>query len=67
MLLLLDLLIMAGKIRFHIRKNPGHREKISKYLNRLADKGVLKKQKKGKTNYFINWRLMELIAGECFA
>ena len=36
------------------------RQTTSKYLDRIVDLGLLKKEKMGKENYYINTRLMNL-------
>lgn len=49
------------KIDFIERELGIHRNTASSYLNQLHKKGLLEKVKIGKTNYFINMRLFEVL------
>ena len=49
------------KIEFIERDLKVSRPTATKYLDQLAAAGILKKQKLGRTNYFINDRLFALL------
>ncbi|MGN0866291.1 MAG: Fic family protein [Oligosphaeraceae bacterium] len=49
------------KIEFMQNTMGVHRITATKYLNRLVDGGVMRKTKVGKTNYYINVPLVELL------
>ncbi len=49
------------KIDLVVKKGIAHRQTASLYLNLLESGGVLKSLKMGRTTYFLNYRLMELI------
>lgn len=49
------------KIEFVVRDLQVSRLTAGVYLNTLAKDGILKKEKLGKSNYYINWKLMELL------
>ena len=36
------------------------RKTAAKYLDKIADTGLLRKVKLGRSNYYINWELMNL-------
>lgn len=44
------------------KKKIAHRQTASTWLNKLSDVGVLRPQKIGRTTYFINHRLMDILA-----
>ena len=44
------------------KKKIAHRQTASGWLKKLSDAGILKPQKIGRTTYYINYRLMELLA-----
>jgi Fic family protein len=44
------------------KRKIAHRQTASAWLNKLSDAGVLKPQKMGRSTYFINFRLMEILA-----
>lgn len=50
------------KIELLEKKRMAHRQTASTWLNKLADAGILKPQKIGRTTYFINYRLTELFS-----
>jgi Fic family protein len=49
------------KIETLVRKGIAHRETASNYLKKLEKDGLLTVLKIGKSNYYINYRLMELL------
>jgi Fic family protein len=49
------------KIDFLERELKIHRNTASAYLNQLVDANLLRKTKIGKTNYYINERLMQIL------
>ena len=49
------------KIEFLIHELKISRVTAAIYLNTLAEGGILVKQKIGKSNYYVNWRLMEVL------
>lgn len=44
------------------KKKIAHRQTASGWLKKLSDAGILKPQKIGRTTYYINYQLMELLA-----
>ena len=44
------------------KKKIAHRQTASSWLNKLSDAGVLRPQKIGRSIYFINYRLMDILA-----
>lgn len=44
------------------KKKIAHRQTASSWLNKLSDAGILRPQKMGRSTYFINYRLMEILA-----
>jgi len=50
------------KIELLGKKEMAHRQTASTWLKKLADAGMLKPQKIGRTTYYVNHRLMELLA-----
>ena len=50
------------KIDLLVKNGIAHRETASIYLKQLEKEGLLKPLKIGKTTYYINHRLMELLA-----
>jgi Fic family protein len=50
------------KIELLEKKTIAHRQTASVRLKKLADANILKPQKIGRTTYYINYRLMELLA-----
>lgn len=50
-----------SKIELVVRDLQVSRLTAANYLNRLADDGVLRKEKLGKSNYYINEKLFELL------
>jgi len=51
------------KIELLEKKGLAHRQTASGWLKKLSDAGMLRPQKIGRTTYFINYRLMELLTG----
>ena len=49
------------KIEFLMQELTISRVTAAIYLNTLAEGGMLVKQKIGKSNYYVNWRLMEVL------
>ena len=49
------------KIEFLMQELTISRVTAANYLNSLAEGGILEKQKIGKSNYYVNWRLMEVL------
>ena len=56
------LCIFATKIEFVERDMMVQRKTASKYLDMIVDTGLLQKMKMGTSNYYVNIRLMELLA-----
>ncbi len=52
------------KVEFLQRHLNVHYLTASKYLNRLAERGIVQKHKMGKSNFYINAKLFALLAGE---
>ncbi len=50
------------KIELLEKKEIAHRQTASTWLKKLAAVGILKPQKIGRTTYFINYKLMELLS-----
>jgi Fic family protein len=50
------------KIEILEKKKLAHRQTASTWLNKLANAAVLQPQKMGRTTYFVNYRLMEILA-----
>lgn len=50
------------KIDTLVRNQLAHRQTASTWLKKLESKAVLQAKKIGKTNYYINWRLMEVLS-----
>jgi Fic family protein len=44
------------------KKKIAHRQTASSWLNKLSDAGILRPQKMGRFTYFVNHRLMEILA-----
>ena len=51
------------KIEFVVNDLGVSRLTAANYLNKLAEDGVLKKEKIGTANYYINVKLLELLTG----
>jgi len=49
------------KIELLERKGFGHRETISKNLHKLKSAEILREQKSGKTKYFVNYPLLDIL------
>jgi Fic family protein len=52
------------KIELLQKRAIGHRQTASMWLKKLTDANILKPQKIGRTTYYINYRLMELLAND---
>ncbi len=52
------------KIELLERKGIAHRQTASLWLKKLSDAGILKPQKIGRTTYYINYRLMEILSND---
>ena len=50
------------KIEILEKKKIAHRQTASTWLNKLATANILAPHKIGRTTYFINYRLMELLS-----
>jgi Fic family protein len=50
------------KIELLTRKEIAHRQTASTWLKKLTDGGILKSQKMGRTVYYINFRLLDLLS-----
>jgi Fic family protein len=50
------------KIELLEKKKIAHRQTASTWLKKLTDAGIVKPQKIGRTTYYINYRLMELLS-----
>jgi len=50
------------KIELLEKKQIAHRQTASVWLKKLTDAAILKPQKIGRTTYYINYKLMELLA-----
>ena len=51
------------KIETLEKKKIAHRQTISSWLNKLSEAKILRPRKMGRSTYFINHRLMEILAG----
>jgi Fic family protein len=49
------------KIELLEKRDLAHRQTASAWLKKLADAGIVKPQKIGRTTYYINYKLMELL------
>ncbi len=49
------------KIELLEKKQIAHRQTASTWLKKLADSDIVRPQKMGRTTYYVNWRLMELL------
>lgn len=60
---ILDLLFTLPyvKIESLVGRDIAHRQTASGYLRKLVDAGVLHAEKRGRTVYYINFRLMEIL------
>ena len=52
------------KIELLEKKDIAHRQTASTWLKKLVDADILKPQKMGRTTYFINYRLIELLTAD---
>lgn len=50
------------KIELLVKKEIAHRQTASTWLKKLTDVNILKPQKIGRTTYYINYKLMELLS-----
>jgi Fic family protein len=51
------------KIELLEKKQLAHRQTASVWLKRMTEAGIVKPQKTGRTTYYINYRLIELLTG----
>ena len=49
------------KIELLEKKEIAHRQTASTWLKKLTDADIVRPQKMGRTTYYVNWRLMELL------
>ena len=49
------------KIELLEKRELAHRQTASSWLKKLTNAGILKPQKIGRTTYYVNYRLMELM------
>ena len=49
------------KIELLEKKAIAHRQTASTWLKKLTDADIVRPQKMGRTTYYVNWRLMELL------
>ena len=52
------------KIELLEKRAIAHRQTASVWLKKLADANIVKPQKIGRTTYYINYKLMELLAND---
>jgi Fic family protein len=52
------------KIELLEKKGIAHRQTASVWLKKLAEANILKPQKTGRTTYYINYRLMEILSAD---
>src|SRR5690606_4463207 len=50
------------KIELLEKKEVAHRQTASVWLKKLADADIVRPQKIGRTTYFVNYKLMELLS-----
>jgi Fic family protein len=50
------------KIELLEKKQLAHRQTASSWLKKLTEANIVKPQKIGRTTYYINYRLMELLS-----
>lgn len=62
-LLLLMFTLPYLKIEILEKKEIAHRQTASTWLKKMADANILHPEKIGRTTYYINYRLMELLSG----
>lgn len=62
---LLQLMFKQPYLKIELLEKAGlaHRQTASTWLKKLTDAGIIRPQKLGRTTYYINFRLMELISG----
>ncbi|MEP7323967.1 MAG: Fic/DOC family N-terminal domain-containing protein [Saprospiraceae bacterium] len=49
------------KIELLVKKQIAHRQTASTWLKKLSDVDIVRPQKIGRTTYYVNWRLMEIL------
>ena len=49
------------KIELLEKNEIAHRQTASTWLKKLADSDIVRPQKMGRTTYYVNWRLMQLL------
>lgn len=50
------------KVDILVKQNIAQRQSASAWLNRMAEANIVATQKAGRTNYFINKRLLDIFA-----
>lgn len=50
------------KIELLVKKEIAHRQTASTWLKKLAEVSIVKPQKIGRTTYYINFRLMDILS-----
>jgi Fic family protein len=61
---LLQLMFMMPYLKIELLEKKGlaHRQTASSWLKKLTDAAILRPQKIGRTTYYINYKLMEILA-----
>ena len=52
------------KIELLEKKEIAHRQTASTWLKKLTAANIVRQQKMGRTTYYVNWRLMELLGDD---
>jgi Fic family protein len=63
---LLQLMFTLPYLKIELLQSKGlaHRQTASVWLKKLVDSGILKPQKMGRTTYYVNYRLIELLSAD---
>jgi Fic family protein len=61
----LELMFRLPYLKIELLENQGlaHRQTASTWLKKLSEAKILKPQKAGRTTYYVNYRLLELLSG----